>query len=528
MRRARARATLPGRRLEPAGAGTEEDAVAQRTRRIKSVEDSIRDTDEPEHRLKKHLSGLDLTVFGVGVIIGTGIFVLTGVVARDQSGPAVAISFVIAGVVCGLAAICYAEFASTVPVAGSAYTFSYATFGEFIAWIIGWDLVLELALGAATVAVGWSGYLNQLLDDLGIPLPTSIAGEEATFNIPAVVIVLVMTTVLVLGIKLSSRVTSVIVAIKVAIVLLVIAVGIFYVKAANYSPFVPPAQPAAPDASGWDAPVVQTLFGFTQGTFGWGGVIAGAAVVFFAFIGFDIVATAAEETREPGRDLPRGILGSLAICTVLYVAVSLVVVGMQKYTDLSADAPLAGAFSDVGLPFFSGVISVGALAGLTSVVMILMLGQSRVLFAMSRDHLLPPVLAQVHPGYGTPYKITIFTGIFVAILAAVVPLEELANLVNIGTLFAFVLVSIGVIVLRRTRPDLPRAFRVPLMPLLPIVSALACFWLMLNLPGDTWLRFFVWMALGVALYAFYGRRKSRFNTPGDREDAAAANAARKA
>jgi APA family basic amino acid/polyamine antiporter len=502
--------------------------VAQGTRRIKSVEDSIRDTDEPEHRLKKHLSGLDLTVFGVGVIIGTGIFVLTGVVARDQSGPAVAISFVIAGVVCGLAAICYAEFASTVPVAGSAYTFSYATFGEFIAWIIGWDLVLELALGAATVAVGWSGYLNQLLADLGIPLPTSIAGEEATFNIPAIVIVLLMTTVLVLGIKLSSRVTAVIVVIKVAIVLLVIAVGLFFVKAANYTPFVPPAQPAEPGASGWDAPLVQTLFGFTQGTFGWGGVIAGAAVVFFAFIGFDIVATAAEETRNPERDLPRGILGSLAICTVLYVAVSLVVVGMQNYTELSADAPLAGAFAAEGLAFFSGVISLGALAGLTSVVMILMLGQSRVLFAMSRDRLLPPALARVHPRYGTPYKITIFTGIFVAFLAAVVPLEELANLVNIGTLFAFVLVSVGVIVLRRTRPELPRAFRVPLMPVLPIVSALACLWLMLNLPGDTWARFLGWMVLGVGLYFVYGRRNSRFNTPGDREDAAAANAARKA
>jgi APA family basic amino acid/polyamine antiporter len=343
-----------------------------------------------------------------------------------------------------------------------------------------------------------------------------------------VVIVALMTAVLVLGIKLSSQVTSVIVAIKVAIVLLVIAVGIFYVKAANYSPFVPPAQPAEAGATGWDAPLIQTLFGFNQGTFGWGGVIAGAAVVFFAFIGFDIVATAAEETKDPGKDLPRGIIGSLAICTLLYVAVSLVVVGMQNYADLSAEAPLADAFSEVGLSFFSTVISVGALAGLTSVVMILMLGQSRVLFAMSRDHLLPPGFAKVHPRFGTPYKITIATGVFVAILAAVVPLEELANLVNIGTLFAFVLVSIGVIVLRRTRPDLPRAFRVPLMPVLPIVSTLACLYLMLNLPGETWARFIVWMALGVAVYFLYGRRRSRFTTPGDREDAAAANAARKA
>ena len=476
--------------------------------RVKSVEQSIRDTDEPEHRLKKNLSGLDLTVFGVGVIIGTGIFVLTGVVAQAQAGPAVAISFVIAGIVCGLAALCYAEFASTVPVAGSAYTFSYATFGELVAWIIGWDLVLELALGAATVSVGWSGYLQQLLSDIGVTLPASIAGEEATFNVPAVLIALAMTGVLILGIKLSSRVTAVIVAIKVVVVLMVIGVGFFYVQARNYSPFVPPAQPAAAGASGWDAPLIQ-VFGFTQGTFGWGGVIAGASIVFFAFIGFDIVATAAEETRNPGRDLPRGILGSLAICTALYVAVSLVVVGMQRYTELNPEAPLSGAFSSVGLPVFSGIISIGALAGLTSVVMILLLGQSRVLFAMSRDRLLPPWLAKVHPRYGTPYRITLITGVLVAFLAAVVPLTELAELVNIGTLFAFLLVSVGVLVLRRTRPDLPRAFRVPLVPALPIVSALACLWLMLNLPGNTWVRFLIWMVAGVGLYFVYGYRRSR-------------------
>ncbi|MDB5733276.1 MAG: putative amino acid permease, partial [Variovorax sp.] len=384
--------------------------MAGNTARVKSVEESIRDTEEPDHQLKKNLSALDLTVFGVGVIIGTGIFVLTGEVAKTDSGPAVAISFVIAGIVCGLAALCYAEFASTVPVAGSAYTFSYATMGEAIAWIIGWDLVLELALGAATVSVGWSGYLNQLLGDMGIPLPTSIAGETATVNIPAIVIALVMTGVLILGIKLSSRVTSVIVAIKLVIVLLVIAVGVFYVKAANYRPFVPPARPGQA-GSGLKAPLIQTLLGFTPSTFGVGGIIAGAAIVFFAFIGFDIVATAAEETKEPQRDLPRGIFGSLIVCTVLYVAVSLVVVGMQRYGDLSVTAPLAGAFKSVGLTFMSSVISVGALAGLTSVVMILMLGQSRVLFAMSRDHLLPPKLAAVHRTYGTPYRITIITGV---------------------------------------------------------------------------------------------------------------------
>jgi APA family basic amino acid/polyamine antiporter len=501
--------------------------VATRTRRIKSVEDSIRDTDEPEHRLRRHLSGLDLAVFGVGVIIGTGIFVLTGVVAKTTAGPAVALSFVVAGIVCGLAAICYAEFASTVPVAGSAYTFSYATFGEFVAWVIGWDLILELALGAATVSVGWSGYLNQLLGDLGIPLPETIAGETARFNIPAMFIALAMTGVLILGIKLSSRVTSVIVAIKLAIVLLVIVVGVFYVKASNYTPFIPPAQPTE-TGSGWTAPLIQTLFGFAPSTFGVGGILAGAAIVFFAFIGFDIVATAAEETKNPEKDLPRGIIGSLAVCTILYVAVSLVVVGMQHYTDLSEAAPLADAFRSVGLPFVSGLISVGALAGLTSVVLILLLGQSRVLFAMSRDRLLPPALATVHPRYGTPYRISLITGVVVAVLAGLVPLGTLAELVNIGTLFAFVLVSIGVWVLRRTRPDLPRSFRVPLVPVLPIVSALACLYLMLNLPAATWARFVIWMVIGIALYFVYGRGRSRFTTPGDREDAAAANAARRA
>src|SRR4051794_22135665 len=482
--------------------------------RIKSVEHSIRDTEEPEHQLRKNLSALDLTVFGVGVIIGTGIFVLTGRVAKADAGPAVAISFVIAGVVCGLAALCYAEFASTVPVAGSAYTFSYATLGEFVAWIIGWDLVLELALGAATVAVGWSEYLNQLLGVIGIPLPASIAGENATFNIPAMLIVLILTGILVLGIKLSSRVTSVIVAIKLLIVLLVIVVGFFYVKAENYSPFIPAPQPGESDG-GIKSPLIQLIAGFTPTTYGWGGIFAGAAVVFFAFIGFDIVATAAEETKKPQRDLPRGILGSLAICTLLYVAVSLVVVGMQHYTELSTAAPLASAFESVGLSFLSSVISVGALAGLTSVVLILMLGQSRVLFAMSRDRLLPPALGKVHPRFGTPYRITIGIGVVVALLAGFLPISVLADLVNIGTLFAFVLVALGVMILRRTRPDLPRSFRVPWVPVLPIVSALASLWLMLNLPAETWLRFAIWMAIGLVVYFVYSYRHSRLAT-GDR------------
>jgi APA family basic amino acid/polyamine antiporter len=476
--------------------------------RTKSVERSIRETDEPGHSLRRELSALDLTVFGVGVIVGTGIFVLTGEVAKESSGPAVALSFVAAGIACALAALCYAEFASTVPVAGSAYTFSYATIGELPAWIIGWDLMLELALGAATVAVGWSGYAKILLDDMGIHLPTSVVGEDASFNIPAMLIVLAVTALLVIGVKISSRVNAVIVAIKIAVVLFVIVAGLFFIKGANYHPFVPKAE-SSPELHGGKAPLIQVLFGYTPSTYGWAGIFAGAAIVFFAFIGFDVVATAAEETKKPKRDLPIGIIASLLICTVLYVAVSLVVTGMQNYRHLSVEAPLAEAFKSVGHPAFATIISVGALAGLTTVVLILMLGQSRVFFAMSRDRLLPSWLAQVHPRFGTPYRVTIIIGVVVALIAGLVPLSALAELVNIGTLFAFIVVSIGVVVLRRTRPDLPRSFRVPASPVLPILAVVACGYLMLNLPVETWLRFVIWMIIGFVVYFLYGRGHSR-------------------
>jgi len=486
--------------------------------RTKSVERSIADTDEPEHRLRRELSALDLTVFGVAVVIGTGIFVLTGKAAGVQAGPAVALSFVVAGITCALAALCYAEFASAVPVAGSAYTFSYATLGEVIAWVIGWDLILELALGASTVAVGWSQYFADVLKSAGITLPERIYTESPSLsspNVVAFVIVLVLTGVICLGIKVSARVNTVVVAIKLAIVLFVIVAGLFYVKASNYSPFIPPAgSKTAPGATA--APSLLQDLGVSTGTFGVAGIFTGAALVFFAFIGFDIVATAAEETRNPQRDLPRGILASLTICTVLYVAVSVVVTGMVKYDRISISAPLAEAFRSVGRPGFATVISVGALAGLTTVMMILMLGQSRVFFAMSRDRLLPPAFARVNPRTGTPVRVTVTTGVVVAVIAALVPLSELAELVNIGTLFAFVLVAIAVVLLRRTRPELPRSFRVPWVPVIPILSVLASFYLMLNLPGLTWVRFAIWMVIGLVIYALYGRTHSRLTVEPDR------------
>jgi basic amino acid/polyamine antiporter, APA family len=480
--------------------------------RTKKIEQSIQDTEEPEHALKKSLSALDLTVFGVGVIIGTGIFVLTGTVAKDNAGPSVALAFVVAGVVCALAALCYAEFASTVPVAGSAYTFSYASLGELPAWIIGWDLVLEFALGTAVVAVGWSGYIASLLDNAGWHLPAALSGREGAdgfgFDILAAALVLVLTAVLVVGTKLSARVTAVVVAIKVTVVLVVIVAGAFFVKGENYDPFVPEAKPVEA-GSGLDSPLVQLLFGWAPSNFGVMGIFTAASVVFFAFIGFDVVATAAEETRNPQRDMPRGILGSLLICTTLYVAVSVVVTGMQHYTELSVDAPLADAFKATGHPWFAGFISFGAAVGLTTVCMILLLGQTRVFFAMSRDGLLPRFFSHVHPRFRTPHRPTVLLGVIIAIVAGFTSLSELAELVNIGTLFAFVVVAIGVVILRRTRPDLPRSFRTPLVPILPVVSVLASLWLMLNLPAETWLRFGVWMALGFLVYFVYGRSHSR-------------------
>ncbi len=485
--------------------------MASELLRTKSVEQSISDTDEPEHRLKKNLGALDLMVFGIGVTIGGGLFVLTGSAANEYAGPALALSFVIAAIGCGLAALCYAEFASTVPVAGSAYTFSYATLGELVAWIIGWDLILEFIVGAAAVAGGWSGYLQNVLDGTPLEIPASVSNtSDGVMNLPAGLLVLALTGVLILGIKLSSRVNQVAVVVKVGVALLFVAVGIFYVKAANLSPFIPESEPSS-SSSGWKTPLVEVLFGLEPLTYGWGGIVTGAAIVFFAFIGFDVVATTAEETKNPSRDVPLGIFGSLAICTVLYCAVTIVLTGMQDFRDIDpADpAPLATAFTSIGHDTIANIISIGAAVGIIVVVMILLLGQTRVAFSMARDGLLPGAFAKVHPTYRTPYVVTATVGVLVAILATFTSIDVLAELVNVGTLFAFILVSIGVIILRKQRPDLQRAFRVPLVPLIPIASALICFYLMLNLTVETWARFLVWMVIGFAVYFLYGRSHSK-------------------
>jgi APA family basic amino acid/polyamine antiporter len=445
------------------------------------------DLERRDGALRRVLGPIDLVLLGIGCIIGTGIFVLTGVAAVNHAGPAVTASYAVAGVACALAAICYSEFATMLPISGSAYSYAYATLGELVAWIIGWDLILEYALAASAVAVGWSGYVRDILSGFGVTIPNAIAGAPGTlpggvFNLPACLILLVITTLLVIGIRESARTNAVIVAIKVFVVGFVIVAGLGYVKPANWSPFAP---------------------------FGWDGIMAGAATVFFAYIGFDAVTTAAEEARHPERDMTIGILGSLGVCTLLYLMVAAVVTGMVPLSEIDTSAPVAQAFRSHGLSAAAGLISAGAIAGLTSVLLVLLLGQSRIFFSMSRDGLLPPVFSHVHPRFGTPHLSTILVGGIVSLIAGFVPLKELAELANIGTLFAFVIVAAGIVVLRRTEPDLPRPFRTPWVPWTPILTVLACGYLMSALPVATWLRFIAWLVIGLGIYGLYGRHHSR-------------------
>ena len=475
--------------------------------RTKSIEQSLKDTEDPEFQLKRRLTAVDLTVFGVGVIIGAGIFTLTGRVAQANAGPGVALSFVLAAICCGLAALCYAEFASTVPVSGSAYTFSYATMGELVAWIIGWDLLLEMMLGASVVAQGWASYFETFLDQIGIAWPDGL-GYGDDFNLAAFLLVLILTALVAYGIKESLRVNLVLVAVKLFIVLFVIIAGIGFINADNYDPFIPPSVPVEGGGEWLHTPLLQLMTG-SPAAYGVGGVLFAASLVFFAYIGFDVVATTAEEAAHPQKDLPRGIIGSLIICTILYVAVALVITGMVNYKDINPDAALAQAFIAQGKDGYATLISAGAVAGLTTVVMTLLIGAVRVTFAMCRDSLLPHHFGQVSPKTGTPIRITIAIGVVVAFTASLTPVGKLEEMVNIGTLTAFFLVSLAIPILRKNRPDLERSFKVPLSPYLPWLSAAICLFLMINLTTETWLRFLVWMAIGFGIYFAYGYQHSR-------------------
>ncbi|MGO3886185.1 MAG: amino acid permease [Mycetocola sp.] len=479
--------------------------------RIKSIEASIADAGLAGRSLTRSLGTWDIMIMGVAVAVGAGIFSVGAKAAASYAGPSVSLSFVLAALICGLAIMCYAEFASTVPVAGSAYTFTYATLGELLAWIIGWDLILEMLTAAAVVAKYWGIYLSTVFEIGGwdVPATLSIFGVQLTWG--PFLIVAVFTILLVLGTKLSSRVSSIFTVIKVAIVLFVIVAGLFYINGDNYSPFIPPAVPAA---DGEADVMTQSLFAFISGQppaqYGVFGMLSAMALVFFAFIGFDVVATSAEETKDPQRTLPRGIIGGLVLVSLLYVGVSLVLTGMVPYTELARaeDPSLATAFVAVGADWAGQVIAIGSLAGLTTVIMVLLLGLARVVFAMSRDGLLPRSWSRTSDARRTPARIQIGGGILVALLAGLTNVDVLEEMINIGTLSAFVLVSIAVVVLRKKRPDLKRGFRVPFSPVLPILSAVLCVWMMLNLHVDTWIRFAIWLVLGIAVYYLYGRRHS--------------------
>jgi basic amino acid/polyamine antiporter, APA family len=477
----------------------------------KPIEELLADAyNEHRYSLKRVLGPFHLTMLGVGVIIGAGIFVVTGQAAAQYAGPAIIISFIISAIGCAFAGLCYAEFASMVPVAGSAYTYAYVTLGRFFAWIIGWDLILEYLFGASTVAVGWSGYLNSLIRDFGITLPAAfiqapLAYHHATgwqvtgavMNVPAMIIVLLCTVLLVIGIKESAHVNNIIVVVKIAVILLFIGFGIFYIKADNLTPFIP-------ENMG------------TFGHFGWSGILRGAGVIFFAYIGFDTLSTAAQEVRNPQRDMSIGIIGSLVIATTLYILVTFVLTGIVSYQELGVPEPIGVGVDSLGLGFLwlRPVIKIGAIAGLSSVVLVLLYGQSRIFFSMSKDKMLPENFAKLHPAFRTPHVTTVTIGLAAMLIAGLFPMGMLAEMVSIGTLLAFVIVCISVLVLRKTRPGLHRPFRTPWVPLIPILGALISLLQMVALPLDTWLRLIIWMAVGFIIYFAYGRYHASRQTAG--------------
>src|SRR5262245_18512827 len=469
-----------------------------------------------ENRLRRVLGPIQLTSLGVGAIIGAGIFVATGAAAHNVAGPALMISYVVAGITCVFAALCYAEFASMVPVAGSAYTYAYATLGELFAWMIGWDLILEYAVGSATVANGWSGYFQSVLAKLGVQLPAALAGPPIVYdtaaghfvrtggviNLPAILIVAIVTLILVKGIQESAGFNATMVFLKVTVVLFVILVGAFYIKPENWTPFAPYGMSGV---SFFGYPLMGQVNAGGQPV----GMLAGAAIIFFAYIGFDSVSTHAEEAKNPKRDVPIGIISSLVICTVLYIAVVAVLTGMVRYDLLSIDAGVSDAFKQAGLGWAEFIIAAAGVAGITSVLLVLMLSAPRVMLAMARDGMVPRhFFADVHPRFRTPWRSTILVGIFVALLTGFLPIDALLHLTNIGTLFAFVIVCAAVLIMRRTNPDAERPFRVPMYPFVPVLGILTCLLLMFSLPVENWYRLIAWMALGFVVYFAYGNKHS--------------------
>ncbi|MCQ1986395.1 MULTISPECIES: amino acid permease [unclassified Arthrobacter] len=496
--------------------------------RTKPIESSLADADEPGRRLKRSLTTWDLMIMGVAVAVGAGIFSVGARAAAQFSGPAVTLSFVLAAITCALAIMCYAEFATAIPVAGSAYVFTYATMGELVAWIIGWNLILELFTAAAVIAKYWGIYLSEVFALIGWDIPATLDLGVLSLTWGPFLIVAIFTFLLVMGTKLSAQVSNVFTIIKVGVVLFVIVAGFFYVKAENYTPFIP--DPVATATDGSSGVLQQSLFSFLTGAapaqYGLFGVFAGAAIVFFAFIGFDVVATSAEEVKDPGKTLPRGIFAGLAVVTLLYIGVSLALTGMVPYTDLAAaeDPNLATAFALVGNTGAASVIAVGSLIGLTTVIMVLLMGLARVVLAMSRDGLLPRSLSRTSDKHSTPARLQIILGALVAVVAGFTRVDVLEEMINIGTLSAFVVVSLGILVLRKKRPDLRPAFRVPFGPVIPVLSAVLCLYLMTNLAVETWIYFAGWLVIGFLLYFAYGQRHSRLNEKF--HDVAAAGASR--